>query len=76
VRSSLNARYIVRKEYQDLMERADIISKREFIRLLVLAEIFGRDIEEWVNSVPRLARFQAELSEERRQFDEGEQRRR
>lgn len=63
-----------RREYQFLLENADKINMRQFIRLQVLAEIFGRDLEEWVNSVPRLAHLQARLMEDRRAFDAGENR--
>ena len=65
----------LRQEYQELMEKSDHIKMREFIRLMTLAEMFGRDLEEWINSVPRLAELQARLMEDRRVFDEGEKRR-
>jgi len=65
----------LRREYQELMEKSDHIKMRGFIRLMTLAEMFGRDMEEWINSVPRLGELQARLMEERRLFDEGEKRR-
>lgn len=74
IKSSINASGRIRREYQFLLENAERLSIREFIRLQVLSEMFGRDIEEWVNSVPHLGRLQAGMIEERRKHDEGEKR--
>lgn len=60
---------VLRQEYQQLLSNAEYIDMRGFIRLQALSEMFGRDIEEWVNSVPRLAELQARLTEERQSYD-------
>ena len=59
------------REYQSLLENADKLNMTGFIKLQVLAEMLGRDIEEWVNTIPNLGAFQAQLANDRRMFDDG-----
>lgn len=66
--------HLMRSEYHYLLANANTLGKRDFIRLLSIAEMLGRDLEEWVSENEHLRWLQAGMQEEQRQFDAGEKR--
>jgi hypothetical protein len=62
------------REYQALLRNAEKLNMTGFIKLQVLSEYFGRDLEEWINESDNLRGLSQILVRDRTLFDEGERR--
>lgn len=60
-----------RKEYSQLLANADSLNMCGFIKLLALAEFYGRDIDEWINESENLSMLNSILHAERELHDMG-----
>jgi hypothetical protein len=61
------------REYRALLDHADHINMAGFIKLQALSELFGRDIEEWINANEHLQNLNNILHSERHLHDMGEE---
>ncbi len=60
------------REYRALLDNADHLNMAGFIKLQVLSEFFGRDLEEWISANKHLQNLNSILHSERHLHDMGE----